>query len=393
MRSRITWRSNCSIGPRPDLGSVALLEAGVTDRLSEIAAQLLDITRMVNQRTRADGLADATGIGRDHRSPACEHLLGQGDPERLDEGFLRLARQRVRRSARHQERLLRIVHVVEEGDPVMDRRGSRERMQVGLGRTAAGDHETHLVLGARPGVRLDEVIDALRRGQPGQEEDVAVPLQTASLQSRLDLRPVEIHIGAGVDRRIGDRDALPTLRREVGAVQAVQFGGLLHDEVLGVFGDRQAVIRRQIAREQVCRGPETVLHHTVVDDVGDVGPDSLGDRGDVDRQPGLAGNVQRIVDGDRVRGQIERQGDRLDSIGEQLDKPADQTRDKAPVRHLVVTHGLRPLHGDSGAVGQDRVQRLERQPGLGQTLDRPGDDAHIGETTQQRGLGEIAGLD
>ena len=62
------------------------------------------------------------------------------------------------------------------------------------------------------------------------------------------------------------------------------------------------------------------------------------------------------------------------------------------VGHLVVTDRSGPLHGDPVAVRHDRVERLERQSGRTQGLDRPGDDADIVEPSLQGHLGEIARL-
>src|SRR5690349_13795046 len=56
----------------------------------------------------------------------------------------------------------------------------------------------------------------------------------------------------------------------------------------------------------------------------------------------------------------------------------------------ITTDACGALDVDPRAVGQHRVQRLARQPG--QRLQRPGDDPHVVEAAEERGLGEVPGF-
>jgi hypothetical protein len=71
----------------------------------------------------AHRFGDPTRGCGDDRSPAGEHLLDEGDPERLDELGTRFRRQHVDHTTAHEVRLLRVVDVVEEPDAIGDAAG------------------------------------------------------------------------------------------------------------------------------------------------------------------------------------------------------------------------------------------------------------------------------
>ncbi len=83
-------------------------------------------------------------------------------------------------------------------------------------------------------------------------------------------------------------------------------------------------------------------------DVGDVGADGLGDRGDVDGEPGGAAPTrERVVDRGGVRREVQRHRHGRHAVGEQLDQPTDDAAVEAGVGHLVVAHRVGTLDGDA----------------------------------------------
>ena len=171
---------------------------------------------------------------------AGEHLLDERDAERLDELGLRLARQHERRAARHERPLLGVVDVVEEQDPVGDRRrgGPRAHAPPAPGRCRRSRGARRRAARDR-GVAVDEVVDALLGADPGEEEHVAVALEAAAGERRADLVRRSGSRTAAVDGRVGDADPLAALRRERRAPAGVDLVGGLDDAVLGVLATRR----------------------------------------------------------------------------------------------------------------------------------------------------------
>ena len=218
--------------------------------------------------------------------------------------------------------------------------------EAGLG-AVAGDHQPQVVARPARGEAGDQVVDPLGVGEPGQEQHVPAGRQPAPGEPRLHLGRVRVEELGGVDRRVGDGHPLGALGGEVGAVPGVDGLGRLDDQPPGVVRHRHRDVGAQVRRQHVRGGAEPVLLDAGADHVGHVGADRLGDGHHVHRQPGRLRRPDRVGDGDGVRAQVERHGQRRHAVGEQLDQSAGQPGQVAPVRHLVVADRLRSLDDDA----------------------------------------------
>jgi hypothetical protein len=81
--------------------------------------QTADVSGLDDDRGIADRLAGATRHGGDNRSTSGQHLLGQGDAERLDEVGLGLRGQDETRAPAHEQRFLVVVDIGEENHSVV----------------------------------------------------------------------------------------------------------------------------------------------------------------------------------------------------------------------------------------------------------------------------------
>ena len=189
----------------------------------------------------------------DHRPAAREHLLGQRDPEGLDEIGLRLGRQHERRAPGHQRAASR----------------RRRRRQERRSRSPAGYRGPRPHLGAAPGryrrsTSLTRSPAATRRkpsirsstpfarGDPGQEQHVAVPRGRAGPARR------PMALGRGRRRRRRRRrvetvDPLAALRARTWCRSGVDGLGRGDDRVPGVLA-RPRRSRRAPGSRQDVRG-------------------------------------------------------------------------------------------------------------------------------------------
>ena len=218
---------------------------------------------------------------------------------------------------------------------------------LGLG-PASGDDEAEPLVRGRALEAGDEVVDALRPREAREEEHVAVALEPARGEHAVDERRIEVEVLRRVDGRVRDADALAALLGEAGAVEGVDLGRRGDDEVAGVLRHRDAVVLREVAREDVRGGAEPALLDARAHDVRDIRPHRLGDRRDVHGQAGAPRGAHGVGDGHRVRAEVEREAHGRHAVGEQLDEPAGDAGEVAPVGHLVVADRLGPLDDDAG---------------------------------------------
>ncbi|WP_400999297.1 hypothetical protein [Agromyces sp. GXQ0307] len=206
-------------------------------------------------------------------------------------------------------------------------------------------------------------------------------------------RRVEVEVLRRVDRGVRDADPIATLLGEAGAVEGVDLGCRGDDELARVLRHRDAVVLRQVAREDVRGRAEPPLLDARAHDVRDIRPHGLGDRRDVHGQARAPRRAHGVGHGDGVRAEVERQAHRRHAVGEELDEATGDAREVPAVGHLVVAHGLRTFDDDARTVRQHPIERFQRQARRLESIDRPGHDAHLVEAALQRGLGEVASLD
>ena len=117
-RSKTWARSNWSAYSRARSAILARSWLGMLTREIQRVGDGARAADWDDHRGVADRLADPTCGGGDHRAAAREHLLHQRDTECLHELRPRLAWQYECSASRHQMRLLVVVDIVEEPDPI-----------------------------------------------------------------------------------------------------------------------------------------------------------------------------------------------------------------------------------------------------------------------------------
>ena len=194
----------------------------------------------------------------------------------------------------------------------------------------------------------DEVVDALRPREPREEQHVAVALEARARRARRRRargsrsRYCDVSI-AGYEMRMRSRHCSAKRVPWNASISAADGD----DELAGVLRDGDAVVLREVAREDVGGGAEPALLDARAHDVRDIRPHRLGDRRDVHGQAGAPRGAHGVGDRDRVRAEVERQAHRRHAVGEELDEAAGDAGEVAAVGHLVVADGLGTLDDDA----------------------------------------------